>query len=372
MVVFVAFATVRPLFCWPDLTLRLTPQTTALHTSKRKSKHKRTQLGVRRAKIRMSANKRQCVGGIASIEQQTVPPFVQNPKTWRPLSPAELKNPNQELKVCLDEHLKGTLEFARIGNHTDDLNESKNEFFKAVLGGLSKHRSGNAETARTNVRLMDVGLQIARNIVLMGANTEKCDKRDLRHVENVNMEDFAQKTMAICEAYLRYNKNIPSFSLAPKEKTYRTKDSQTSETSTDQMMESRNFWADASKLLSEQPMVGMNSNYGFNDDACLKLEQDKQRLLENNQELKDGNCVLKKENILLQMELEKAQDTIRKLEAEKLAGNAFGPDASLKFLSLEEATSAQGESFHDIPLLWESDTDPNQEVPDYMYQWLLP
>lgn len=339
----------------------------------------------------MPVKKRQCIQGIASTAQEKVlttfsanatqtrpkervPPFVQNPETWRALSPAELKNPNQDLEVCLDPHLQGILHVASIANHTYDLNKSKDEFFKAVVGGLSKHRTGNAETARTIVRLMDVGLQIARNIVLMGANTEKSDKRDLRHVENVDMKDFAHKTIAVCQSYLRYKK-IPSASFAPEQKTYRTEGTQTVDTLTDRIMESQNgFWAHASKLLSNQPTFDKlkDSYYGFNDDACLKLEQDKQRLLENNQELKNENCGLKEENILLQRELKEARDTIRNLEAQKLAGNAFVPDASLEFLSLADASRAQDESLYGIHLPWESDPDPFRGVLDYEYEVLPP
>lgn len=337
----------------------------------------------------MPIKKRQCIQGIASTAQENalttfsanatqtkpkerVPPFVQNPETWRGLSPAELKNPNQDLEVCLDPHLKGILHVASIGNHTYDLNKSKDEFFKAVVGGLSKHRSGNAEKARTIVRLMDVGLQIARNIILMGANPEKSDKRDLRHVENVDMEDFAHKSISICQSYLRY-KNIPSASLAPKQKTYRTEGTQTSETLTDQIMESQNgVWAQASKLLSGQPTFDKlkDSYYSFNDDVYLELEQVKQRLLENNQELKKENFGLKEENILLQRELKEARDTIRKLEAEKLAGNAFVPDASLEFLSLADASRAQDKSLYDSFLPWE-EYDPSLD-PDPFYEVLPP
>ena len=67
---------------------------------------------------------------------------------------------------------------------------------------------------------------------------DQCDKRDLRHLEKVNMEDFASKLIAVCQSFCRY-KQTPSNRLRVDAKTYTTQGTQTCETSSDMFMESR-------------------------------------------------------------------------------------------------------------------------------------
>tara|TARA_B100001094_G_scaffold280780_2_gene291816 strand:+ start:8837 stop:9997 length:1161 start_codon:yes stop_codon:yes gene_type:complete len=266
----------------------------------------------------------------------------------RKLSPLEIKNPYRDMQTSFDSHLQEILRLAKTGNHTWEMNMRKNEFFDEVIYGLSKHRQGNTDTAKTNVRFMDVGLQIARNIVCMGIQMTLCDKRDSRHVENVNMEQFASKMMAVCECFFRSTKTP---STMPKNNVNEAvkNTEKTTQTSSDDFkyvdkicLDDRySFWGEAHELLSVKP--GFYDSDSFNLSASeaiyLEIEKDKQYLLERNEDLKNKNQDLEneKQGLKLQQDslekqLQEAREIISKLETK-----SFQPDMSLEFISMSDA-----------------------------------
>ena len=107
------------------------------------------------------------------------------------------------------ENLVETVQISNWQNHTHLLNKTKYDFFHTVLSGLSRHRQGNKRKGVTLVRMSCVGLQIWRVMVLMGVRKEACSETLLKHIENVNMVEFAMKLMSVLQAFLLWTNTPP-------------------------------------------------------------------------------------------------------------------------------------------------------------------